>query len=166
MSKWIRASVILFSAFTVTFLVTRQIFFATLVFGDSPLFRLYSGTILKEYTFSVWHRAAYGESYPSPQGYLFLYFFNQIAWYFKDIDLFNFLMNLSFPLSFLTFYSFSRRFCESIWLRLFAATLYIINPIVITYYNTGGFMWSLVFLPLAFLFFVGFVVVTMKNFKI
>jgi len=153
-SRWVRAFAVLLSASIVTFLVARQIFFATLAYGDCPLIELSSGNILKEYMFSVWHRAAYGESYPSPQGYLFLYLFSQIASYFKGIDIFNFLMNLSFPLSFLAFYAFSRRFCEGVWSRLFAATLYIINPVVIAYYNFGGFMWSLVFLPLALLSFI------------
>lgn len=146
--------IILFLGFAVTFLVARNIFFATLVFGDRPLVRLSSATILKEYVFNIWHRAAFGESYPSPQGYIFLYLFNQAASYFNDIGLFNLLMNLSFPLSFLTFYLLSKRFCENIWLQLFGATLYLINPVVITYYNFGGFMLCLVFLPLALLFFI------------
>jgi len=153
-SKWIRVITVLLSAVVVTFLVARNIFLVTLTYGDYPLIKLFSGKILEEYIFSVWHRAAHGECYPSPQGYLFLYLFSQIAWYFKDINIFNLLMNLSFPLSFIAFYMLSKRFCESIWARIFAASLYIINPIVITYYNFGGFMWALVFLPLALLFFI------------
>jgi len=153
-SRWIRVLTVLLSAVVVTFLVARNIFLVTLTYGDCPLIKLFSGKVLEEYIFSVWHRAAHGECYPSPQGYLFLYLFSQIAWYMKDISIFNFFMNLSFPLSFIAFYEFSKRFCESIWARFFAATLYIINPVVITYYNFGGFMWALVFLPLALLFFI------------
>ncbi|MEM3829692.1 MAG: family 16 glycoside hydrolase [Conexivisphaerales archaeon] len=152
--RWIRASVIFVSAFFVTFLVARQILLATLVFGDYPLVKLSSGNMLEEFVFSIWNRAAYGESFPIPQGYLFLYIFNQIACFFRDINVFNFLMNMSFPLSFLAFYLFSKKFCESMWFGLYAATLYIINPITITYLNVGGFMWCLVFLPLSFLFFM------------
>ena len=144
----------LFLALTITYLVARHIFFTTVAFGDYPLVKLSSTTILGEYVFSIWHRAAYGEPYPSPQGYALLYLFNQVASYFNDIRLFNILMNLGFPLSFLTFYLFSKRFCEGMWIRLFGATLYIINPVVITYYNFGGFMWCLVFLPFAFSFFI------------
>lgn len=151
--KWLEIVLVLFTASIVTLLVARQILCSTLVFGDNPLVTLSSGTIIGEYIFNNWHQAAYGESYPAPLAYLFLYFFNQIATYIGNINFFSFIMNFSLPLSFISFYSFSKKFCESIWLRLFGATFYIINPVVITYYNFGGFMWCLVFLPCSLSFF-------------
>ena len=147
-------SLILFLAFFVTFLVARQIFFMTLVFGDNPLVTLSSGPIIGEHILNSWHRVAYGENYPTPLAYLFLYFFNQLAAYIGDVRFFSFVMNLSFPLCFLAFYSFSKKFCENIWPRLLGATLYIINPVVITYYNSGGFMLFLALLPFSFSFFI------------
>jgi len=153
-SKWIKIFLILFLAFFVTFLVARQTFFLTLVFGDNPLVTLSSGSIIGEHILNSWHHVAYGENYPTPLAYLFLHFFSQLAAYIGDVRFFSFLMNLSFPLSFLAFYSFSKKFCESIWPKLLGATLYIINPVVITYYNSGGFMLSLVFLPFSLSFFI------------
>lgn len=153
-SKKIKIFGVLFSAFIVTFLLSRRVFLKTLVFGDFPLIRLSSWTALNEYIFSLWHTAAHGEIYPSPNGYLILYFFSWIAWGLNNIYIFNFLMNLSLPFSFFAFYLFSSRFCESYWSRVFSATLYVVNPVFLTYYNFGGFMWAMVFLPLAFMFFM------------
>lgn len=149
-----KASIILFSAFLTSFLVARVVFFRTLVFGDYALVRLNSGPIIREYIFNDWHRAAYGENLPSPSAYLFLYFFDQLASWVGRTEIFSFMMTLSFPLSFIAFYFFSKKFCESMWSRIFGAAFYIINPVVITYYNFGGFMWALVFLPFSLSFFI------------
>jgi hypothetical protein len=107
-----------------------------------------------EYIFNVWNSAAFGENYPTPLAYLFLYSFDQLAIFVGNTGLFNFMMNSSIPLSFIAFYMFSGKLCGNFWFKILAAILYIINPVFITYYNFGGFMWALVFLPLAFSFFI------------
>lgn len=144
----------LFCAALISFVVAREIFFKTIVFGDYTLVTLNSGPVIGEYIFNDWHRAAYGVNNPAPFVYLFLYSFNQLASYVGRTEVFSFMMNLSFPLSFIAFYFFSKKFCESMWSRILGAAFYVINPIVITYYNTGGFMWALVFLPLSLSFFI------------
>jgi hypothetical protein len=145
---------VFFCAFLISFLVAREIFFESIVFGDYALVGLNSGPVIGEYIFNDWHRAAYGGSSPVPFAYLFLYLFGQLASYVGRTEVFSFMMNLSFPLSFIAFYFFSKKFCESMWSRIFGAAFYIINPVVITYYNFGGFMWVLVFLPLSLSFFI------------
>lgn len=154
-SKWLKAVIVLFCASAISFFVVREVFFKTLVFGDNPLVTLNSGAILKEYVFDSWHMAAFGENSPSPLTYLFLYIFGQSASYVGTIAFFNFLMSLSIPLSFISFYIFSKKFSDNFWTRIFGSVFYVVNPIVITYYNFGGFMWALVFLPLSLSFFVG-----------
>ena len=148
-SRWLKASLVILFSVLVSFLIAREVFVKTLVFGDNPLVTLDSAGIIKEYVLQSWNRAAYGENYPSPSAYLFLYFFSQLASYAGSIQVFNVLMNLSFPLSFIVFYFFSSKFCQNFWFRIFGSAFYLINPIVITYYNVGGFMWALVFLPLS-----------------
>jgi len=156
-SRWPKAAIVLSCAFLVTFLVARMVFFSNVVVGDNALIvvgndaltTLKSGPILQEYTLQAWNRGAYGQTYPSPSAYLILYLFNQIAAFAGTFQVFNLMMNLSFPLSFISFYFFSGKFCKGFWLRVFGSAFYIVNPIVITYYNFGGFMWALVFLPLS-----------------
>jgi len=149
---------VLFFAFLITFLVARQIFFNTLVFGDYTLVNLDSGPIIAGYVFNGWHLAAYGQSNPAPLTYMFLFAFSQLASFVASFtgptQVFNLLMSLSFPLSFCTFYFFSKKFCESMWTRIFGGAFYIVNPITLMYFNSGGFMWALVFLPLALSFFI------------
>jgi len=155
-SRGLKAVIVLILAFVVSFLVVREIFFSTLVFGDYPLVTPKSAPIIGEYVFQGWNRAAYGQNYPAPLAYLFLYLFSQLASLVGDVRVFNFMMNLSFPLSFIAFYFFSGKFCKSFWLRIFGSALYLINPAVLAYYNTGGFMWTFVFLPFALSFFIDF----------
>jgi hypothetical protein len=153
-SGWSEVSIVMFAAFLVSFSVARNIFFTTLVFGDNPLTKPTSGPIIGEYIFSNWHRAAYGENSPWPLGYLFLYSFVNLAAFLGNPSVFNFLMSLSFPLSSISFYTFSKKFCRIIWLRILAAAMYVINPVVISFYVAGGFTWTLVFLPLSISYFL------------
>lgn len=151
---WFEVLAVTLAAFLVSFSVTRNIVFATLVFGDNPLIKSSSGPTIGEYVFSNWHRAAYGENYPWPLGYLFLYSFVNFAVLFGNFRVFNFLTYFSFPISFISFYMFSKKFCQSVGLRIIAATMYIINPVVISYFVAGGFIWTLVFLPLLISYFL------------
>jgi hypothetical protein len=152
----LKAVTILLLAFAVTFLVARMTFFSNIVVGDQALVTLNSGPILQEYSLQAWNRGAYGENYPSPLAYLIIYLFSQMASYTGAIQVFSLMMNLSFPLSFISFYFFSGKFCKSFWFRVFGSAFYIVNPVVLTYYSLGGFMWALVFLPLALSFFIDF----------
>jgi hypothetical protein len=80
-SGWLKGFIVFFCAFLISFLVAREIFFKSVVFGDYALVRLNSGPVIGEYIFNDWNRAAYGESNPAPFAYLFLYLFNQLASY-------------------------------------------------------------------------------------
>jgi len=151
-SKALKLCITLFFASLTSFLVAREIFFKILVFGDSPLVTINSGPVIGEYMLNNWHRASYGENYPSPFAHLFLYIFNEMASYIGTIDVFSLMMNLSIPLAFLAFYSFSRKFCQNMWLRIFGATVYIINPVSLAFHDFG--MWPNVFLPLSLSFFI------------
>ncbi len=155
-SRGLKIALVFAIAFIVSFLIAREVFFRPLVFGDYPYVTLQSGPVIGEYIFQGWNRAAYGENYPMPLAYVFLYFFSQLAAFFGSPSFFNFLMNLSFPLSFVAFYFFSEKFCKNFWLRIFGSAMYIINPAVLAYYNTGGFIWTFVFLPFALSFFIDF----------
>ncbi|MEM2112109.1 MAG: hypothetical protein QXX08_09580, partial [Candidatus Bathyarchaeia archaeon] len=157
-SRRVEILFVTFCAIIVTFLVSRNIFFKTLVFGDNPLVTIKSGPIIIQYVFSSWHPAAYGENAPWPLGYLLLYAFSQISAMFTDFFgvLFNLFMNISLPLSIMAFYVFLKKFCQRSWVRLLGATFYIINPVVLAYFVSGGFMWPLVFLPMSLNYFISF----------
>lgn len=150
------AILILFAIFFTTFSVARGIMFATFAFGDTAFVSLNSGPFLAEQIFCGWHRTAYGESYPAPLAYIFLYAFQQLSFYLRNVDCYYFMLNMGIPLSMIAFYSFLGKFTKSVWFRLFGAALYIINPVTVSYYIAGGFIWSLVFLPLSISFFLDF----------
>ena len=104
----------------------------------------------------MWTPAAYGDNTPKPQGYILLYVFAKLASALQNMAVYNFLMHLSLPLSFLTFYYYSRKFCNSMWARILGATLYLINPVTIAYFAAGQLMWIFVFLPLSINYFLDF----------
>ncbi len=153
-SRWVKTAIILICAFIVSLFLSREVFLKTLVFGDYPLVTLESSSVIEKYVLQGWYPSGYGSNYPVPLAYLFLDAFSQIAAFFGTVQVFNFLMNISFPLSFIAFYYFSGKFCKSLWLRILGSALYLVNPAVITYYNTGGFIWTFVFLPFALSFFM------------
>lgn len=146
----------LLAAVTVTVLVARNIFFETLVFGDTPLVGHQSPEIIWQYCFNMWTPAAYGDNMPKPQCYILLYIFSKIASTLGETAVYSFLLHLSLPLSFLSFYFYSQKFSNNVLARIFGATFYTVNPVTIAYFAAGAFTWTLVFLPLSMNYFIDF----------
>ncbi|MEM2950629.1 MAG: family 16 glycoside hydrolase [Nitrososphaeria archaeon] len=147
--NFIELLIVLVSACLLTYLIARNIFGKTLVFGDSPWVNIHSSEIIQDYIFSMWTPAAYGDNLPKPQGYIIQYLFAKIASLAGNNYIYYFLMHCSIPLSFISFYFYSKRFCDRIFVSIFGASFYLINPVTISYFLSGGFMWALVFLPLS-----------------
>lgn len=70
------------------------------------------------------------------------------------MTIYNFLLHVSLPISFLTFYHYSKKFCNTALTRILGATLYLINPITISYFAAGQLMWTLAFLPLSINYYI------------
>ena len=153
-ARWFAPLTALLAAFTVTFLVARNVFSQTLVLGDTPWVNFQSPKIIWEYTFNIWNPAAYGDNTPKPQCYLLLYFFAEVASTFGNSSIYSFFMHLSLPLSFLSFYFYSKKFCDKTLTRILGATLYVINPVTIALFTAGQLIWILVFLPLSINYFM------------
>jgi hypothetical protein len=152
--RWFAPLTAVLAAFIVTFLVARNIFFQTLVLGDIPWVNFHSPKIIWDYTFNIWNPAAYGDNTPKPQCYLLLYFFAELASIFRNSAIYSFFMHLSLPLSFLSFYFYSKNFCSKTLTRILGASLYVINPVTIALFTAGQLMWILVFLPLSINYFM------------
>ncbi len=137
------------SGIVITFLVARSVFDLNLVFGDNPLVTQNSASVIGDYLFNAWHLTAYGENLPTSTGYLLLYAFSSFASFLGHMQIYTWLMNLSIPLSFFSSYVLIRKFCKSTWARIAGSAFYVVNPVVISSYVAGVFMWSFVFLPLS-----------------
>jgi hypothetical protein len=153
-SLLLESLVAVIGAIIVTYFTARNVFGQTLVFGDTPWAGNGSASILRQYLWNIWNPAAYGENSPKPQGYLLLYFFAELASFIGKDAVYSFLLHLSLPLSFISFYIYSKKFCNNLLARIFGSTLYIINPVTIAYFTAGQFMWTLVFLPLSINYFI------------
>ena len=137
------------SGIAISFLVARNVFGLNLVFGDNPLVTQNSASVIGDYLFKAWHLTAYGENLPTSTGYLLLYAFSSTASALGHMELYTWLLNLSIPLSFFSSYVLIRKFCKSTVARIAGSAFYVINPVVISAYVAGVFMWSFVFLPLS-----------------
>ena len=153
-SKYFELSIALLAAFIVTYLTARNVFSQTLVFGDTPWVNPKSPEILWQYATNIWTPAAYGDNTPKPQSYIMLYIFAKIASTLQNMTIYNFLLHMSLPISFLTFYHYSKKFCNTVLARILGATIYLINPVTISYFAAGQLMWILAFLPLSINYYI------------
>ena len=153
-TRWLKPLITVSAAFILTYLVARNVFSQPLVLGDTPWVNHQSPNIIVQYIFNMWTPAAYGDNTPKPQSYIMLYLFAKTAATLQNMAIYNLLMHTSLPLSFLTFYYYSRKFCNNTWARILGATLYLINPVTIALFIAGQLMWILVFLPLSMNYFI------------
>ena len=145
----IELAVLLTLTVLIVYFTTWRILGKPLVYGDTPYVTLNSKKVLEEYLLHAWHREAFGNNYPWPQGHLVTLFFLYLSEIIGFEELHILFNNLSFIFIPLAFYMLTRDFIEDSASRIIASLLYFLNPVTITYFVSGGNLWSLALAPLA-----------------
>ena len=132
----------------IVYFTTWRILGKPLVYGDTPYVTLNSKKVLEEYLLHAWHREAFGNNYPWPQGHLVALFILYLSEITGVKDLLVFFNDASLFLLPLAFYLLVKSYIKDSATRIVASILYLLNPITITYFDSGGNLWPLVLVPI------------------
>ena len=132
----------------IVYFTTWRILGKPLVYGDTPYVTLNSKKVLEEYLLHAWHREAFGNNYPWSQAHLitlFILYLSEITGVKELLVFFNDMPLFLLPLA---FYLLIKNYIKDSATRIITSILYLLNPITITYFDSGGNLWPLVLVPI------------------